>query len=154
MGDVGERAAVDEGRSVLERLHEVRLQSILQQGGHGALGVQVTGGDGLLVVSIADDQARQAGLQVRDLGGDGDVVAILTRGAVDAAAEAVDDEAELTVVHIHAAAPGDAARVDVQAIALINMVIQHGGQQVVGSADGVEVAGEVEVDVLHGTTCA
>ena len=33
---------------------------------------------------------------------------------------------------------------------LVNMVIQHGGQQVVGSADGVEVAGEVEVDVLHG----
>ena len=159
MGDVGERAAVDEGRSVLERLHEVRLQSVLQQGGHGALGVQITGGDGLLVVSIADDQAGQAGLQVRDvggqaenchdLGGDGDVVAVLTRGAVDAAAEAVDDEAELTVVHIDAAAPGDAARVDVEAIALINMVIQHGSQQVVGSADGVEVAGEVEVDILH-----
>ena len=30
------------------------------------------------------------------------------------------------------------------------MVVQHGGQQVVGRADGVEIAGEVEVDVLHG----
>ena len=30
------------------------------------------------------------------------------------------------------------------------MVIQHGGQQVVGSADGVEVTGKVQVDVLHG----
>ena len=29
------------------------------------------------------------------------------------------------------------------------MVIQHGGQQVVGSANGVEVTGEVQVDVLH-----
>ena len=30
------------------------------------------------------------------------------------------------------------------------MVIEHRSQQVVGSADGVEVAGEVQVDVLHG----
>ena len=59
----------------------------------------------------------EAGRELHDLGGDGDVVAVLTRGAVDAAAEAVDDEAELTVVHIDAAAPGDAARVDVEAIA-------------------------------------
>ena len=30
------------------------------------------------------------------------------------------------------------------------MVIEHGGQQVVGSTDGMEVAGKVQVDVLHG----
>ena len=30
------------------------------------------------------------------------------------------------------------------------MVVQHSGQQVVGCAYGVEIAGEVEVDVLHG----
>ncbi|MPN17470.1 hypothetical protein SDC9_164823 [bioreactor metagenome] len=30
------------------------------------------------------------------------------------------------------------------------MVVQHGGQQVVGCADGVKIAGEVEVNVLHG----
>ncbi len=131
---------------MFQGLNQVRLQSVLQQGGHGALGVQVTGGDGLAVPGVTHNQPSQAGLQVRDvggqaenchdLGGDGDVVAVLTRGAIDAAAEAVDDEAELAVVHIDAAAPGDAARVDVQAIALINMVIQHGSQQVVGSADG------------------
>ena len=37
-----------------------------------------------------------------------------------------------------------------QGIALVNVVVDHGGQQVVGRTDGVEVAGEVEVDVLHG----
>ena len=30
------------------------------------------------------------------------------------------------------------------------MVVQHGCQQVVGSTDGVEIAGKVQVDVLHG----
>ena len=35
-------------------------------------------------------------------------------------------------------------------IALLDVVVEHGGQQVVGSADGVEVAGEVQVDILHG----
>ena len=31
----------------------------------------------------------------------------------------------------------------------MDMVIQHGGEQVVGRADGVHIPGEVQVDVLH-----
>ena len=30
------------------------------------------------------------------------------------------------------------------------MVVQHGGQQVIGSTDGMEVTGEVQVDIFHG----
>ena len=30
------------------------------------------------------------------------------------------------------------------------MVVKHGGQQVVGRADGVHVSGKMEVNVLHG----
>ena len=160
MGDVGEGAAVDERGGMLQRLNQVGLQSVLQQSGHSALCVQVTGGDGLAGVSIADHQTSQSGLQVVDVGGQaqnrhdlgshGDVVAVLTGGAVDLAAQAVNDEPQLTVVHIDAAAPGDLAGVNAQSIALIDMVIEHRSQQVVGSADGVEVTGEVQVDVLHG----
>jgi hypothetical protein len=40
MGDVGERAAMDEGRVVLERLHQVRRDRILEQYRHGAVGVK------------------------------------------------------------------------------------------------------------------
>ena len=39
--------------------------------------------------------------------------------------------------------------VDAQGVALLNVVIQHSRQQVVGRSDGVEVTGEVEIDVLH-----
>ena len=159
MGNVGKRAAMHKGRGVLQGLHQVGLQRVLQQRSHCALGVQVTGGDGLAVAGVGNHQASQARLQVadvgsqaqnsHDLGGNGDVIAVLTGHTVGLAAQAVHHEAELTVVHIHAAAPYDLTGVDVQSVALIDVVIQHGGQQVVGSADGVEVTGKVQVDVLH-----
>ena len=34
-------------------------------------------------------------------------------------------------------------------VAVVDVVVDEGGQQVVGRADGVDVAGEVEVEVLH-----
>jgi len=40
-------------------------------------------------------------------------------------------------------------RVDLQPVAVVDVVVQQRGQQVVGEFDGVEVAGEVEVDVFH-----
>ena len=85
-----------------------------------------------------------------DLGGHGDVEAVLAGHAAAFAAEAVHDVAQLAVVHVHAALPGDLLGVDAQGVALLDVVVQHGGQQVVGGADGVEIAGEVKVDVLHG----
>ena len=60
-----------------------------------------------------------------------------------------DDLAQRAVVHVHDAAPDDAARVDVELVAPVDVVVDHRRQQVVRRGDGVEVAGEVEVDVLH-----
>ena len=67
-----------------------------------------------------------------------------------AAAEAVDDMPELAVVHVHRALPGDLLGVYAERVALLDVVIQHRGEQVVRGAYGVEVAGEVQVYVLHG----
>ena len=53
------------------------------------------------------------------------------------------------VVHVHDAAPGDAARVEPQRIAPVDVVVEHRRQQIVRAGDGVEVAGEVQIDVLH-----
>ena len=84
-----------------------------------------------------------------DLGGDDDVEAVLARIAVGGAAERADDVAQRAVVHVEHAPPGDAAHVDAELVALVDVVVDQRGEQVVGEADGVEVAGEVEVDVLH-----
>ena len=40
--------------------------------------------------------------------------------------------------------------INAQGVALLNVVIHHGAQQVVGRGDGVQVAGKVQVDALHG----
>ena len=159
VGNVGERAAVDDGGVVLQRLHQVGVKGVLQQGGHGTGRADLAGGDGLAIVGVGADDAGQPLFQVvqvggqaehgHDLAGDGDVKAVLPRGAVDLAAQAVHDEPQLAVVHVHAAFPGDAAGVDVERVALLDGVVDHGGQQVVGGTDGVDVAGKVEVDVLH-----
>ena len=159
MRNVGKRAAVDEGRRAFERLHEVGGERVLEERRHRTDRLQVARGDRAVVIGIAHDDAGKPRLEIgnrggkaedrHDLGGHRDVEAVLARRAVDLAAEAVDDEAKLAVVHIDAALPGDAARVDAERIALLNMVVQHRGQQVVCRADGVKVAGEMQVDVLH-----
>ena len=159
VGNVGEGAAVNDGGVVFQRLDEVRVQCVLQQGGHGTGRADLTGRDGLAVVGVgAHDlgkalfQVGNAGGQTEDghhLTGNGDIKAVLARGAVHLAAQTVHDEAQLAVVHVHAALPGDAAGVDVQRVALLDAVVDHGSQQVVGGANGVEVPGKVQVDVLH-----
>ena len=49
VGDVGEGAAVDDGGVVLQGLHQVGLDGVLEQDGHGAFRLQVMGGDRLTV---------------------------------------------------------------------------------------------------------
>ena len=114
----------------------------------------------LAIKSISDDNFAKAGLQIydiagqakdcHDLGSDRDIEAVFPRNALHAAAETVHDVAELAVIHVHCALPGDLLDIDAELVALLYMVVQHGGKEVIGCADGMEVAGEVEVDVLHG----
>ena len=159
VGDVGERTAVDKGGSTLQGLDQVGLEGVLQKSGHGAGGLQVPGGDGFLVVGIANNNAAQTLLQIgdgggqtqncHDLAGYGDVKAVLPGNTLHPSAQTVHHVAQLAVVHVHAPLPGDALDVDSQGVALLDVVVQHSGQQVVGRTDGMEVAGKVEIDILH-----
>ena len=74
---------------------------------------------------------------------------VFARNAVDRAAHADDDVAQGAVIHIDNAGEDDAARVNFQCVALLHVVVNHGAQQIVCRADGVHIAGEVQVDVLH-----
>ncbi len=128
--------------------------------GHGTGGTDVACRNGLAIVGVGADDPTQAVLQVgdaggqaedrHDLAGNGDIKAVLTGGTVDLAAQTIHDEAQLAVIHIHAALPGDAAGVNVQRVALLDGVVDHGSQQVVCGADGVNIAGKVQVDIFHG----
>ena len=66
-----------------------------------------------------------------------------------AAAEANDDLPQGAFVHVDDAPPDDAALVNAQRVAEVQMVVKHGRQQVVGGGDDVEIAIEMEVDLLH-----
>ena len=47
------------------------------------------------------------------------------------AAEADDDVAQRAVVHVDDAPPGDAPRIDAERVAVVDVVVEHRGQQVV-----------------------
>ena len=68
---------------------------------------------------------------------------------VGSAAETEDDLAQRAVVHVDCPAPSDPQRVDLMRIAVENRRVEQRGEQIVGGADRVDVAGEVEVEVLH-----
>ena len=52
------------------------------------------------------------------------------------------------VVDVQDPGPGDGALVDVELIAVVQVVVDHRRQEVVGGGDGVEVAGQVQVHPL------
>ena len=159
MRDVGKRAAVDKRRGSFQRLDQIRLKSVFEQSCHSADCFEIAGCDRFVIKGIADDNAGQPLLQIGDracqtedchnLAGNGDVKAIFARHTVEPAAETVGDETKLAVVHIDAALPCDLAHVNAERVTLLNVVVEHSCKQVVRGADGVEVAGEMQIDVFH-----
>lgn len=117
---------------------------------------------GLALAVEADDDVSQALLHVEqavgqgqdghDLRRRGDVEAALARDAVGAAAEADDDLAQGALVHVHDPRPGHVGDVNVEGVAVEEARVEGGGQEVVGRADGVEIAVEWRLNCSIGTT--
>src|SRR5467141_4429589 len=113
----------------------------------------------MLLAVERDDDALEARLEVRDpfreaedrhhLARGGDHELVLPRDPVFRAAEARDDVAQLAVVHVEAPREQDPRGIDVQFVPVEDVRIQDRGDQVVRGADRVDVAREVQVDLLH-----
>ncbi|MNQ69186.1 hypothetical protein D3C85_837680 [compost metagenome] len=172
VGDVGEGAGVHQHRGLLRGLHQGRLQRVFEQHRHGAGHLQLLGGDGLTLHVEGQLDAADAGSQVlqiggqrqygHQLGGGGDDEAI---GALHPIARAALTDAEVAqgaIVHVQGARPEDVGGIDVEACQagpgaelLAELVfveqagIQRGSGQVVGGGEGVEIAGQVQVHLLH-----
>ena len=157
--DVAEGSGVHEDGGVLGRLQQVRLEGVLEDDRHRAGSLELLCGDGPSggrephhdpSQSLA--QVPQGGGQGEDrhhLRGRGDVETGLSRHSVHARTQSFDDAAQRSVVDIQHPAPGDAARVDVELVAVVQVVVEHRGEQVVRRGDSVEVPGEVQVEGLH-----
>ena len=74
----------------------------------------------------------------------------VSRGiAVLAPAEPDDDVAQGAVADVDDARPEDPVRVDAERVLVVEAVVEERAGEVVRRADGVDVAGQVEVEVLH-----
>ena len=144
---------------MLKRLDQVRLNSIFEQCGHSPLCVNVTDGNRLAIVGVGNNHSAQALFKVidarskaeysHDLGGNGNIKAVLSWHAVCNATKAVNNVSKLAIIHVNAALPHNTTWINVETVALLDMVIQHGCAEVVCSANSVEVSGKVKVDVFH-----
>ena len=159
MRNIGERPAMDERRRALQRLDEVGLDRLRQQHRHRAIRLEVARRHRLLAPRIGDDDPPEPCLQIVQIarqaqdrhhfGGDGDVEPALTRETVGRTAKRLRDVSECPVVHVHHAPPHDPPHVDIERIAPMNMVVDHRREQIVRAGDRMEIAGKMEVDVLH-----
>ncbi len=150
---------MDKGGIVLERLHEIRLQRLLEQHRHRALGAKISGSDRREISRVADHDIAEAALQVdealrqandrHDLGGHHDVEPVLAREAVGGTPEADRDAAERAVVHVDDALPGNPPNVESEFVAVVNMVVDECRKQVMRKANGSEIAREVQIDIFH-----
>ena len=61
----------------------------------------------------------------------------------------MNDRALRSIVHVQYAPPRDAAAVDAKRIAPIDVIVDQGREQIISGTDRMQVAGEVEIDVLH-----
>ena len=149
-----------QARIIFHRLHEIRLQCVLEQRRHCTVGIEITYRDGFVVTRIADDDVAETILEVLEVGGQaedghdlgrhGDIETRFTNDAVVVTAETGRDAAQRAIVHVHDPAPRDAPRIDVELVLPVHVIVDQRRQQVVGSANGMKVAREMQVDIGHG----
>ena len=151
---------VHEDRRVLQRLHQVGLQRVAHDHGHRARAADLLGGDRR---ALATCSRRRCGRGARaspasDVASAKIAITSLAavmskpvwRGTPSSLPPRPDDDvAQRAVVDVEHAPPGDVVRVDVGRVALVEVVVEHRGEQVVRRGDRVEVAGEVQVEDLH-----
>ena len=159
VGDVAEGAGVDEHRRVLERLQQVGLDGVAHDHGHGAGRLDLLGGDGLAGRGVADHNAPHALAHVAQrrrqrehghhLGRRRDVEPGLARRAVLLRPEPADDVPEGAVVDVEHALPRHIVRIEPVRVPVVDVVVHHGGQEVVGRRHRVQVPGQVQVQALE-----
>ena len=156
VGDVGERASVQEAGHPFHGLDQVGHQGVFQQGHDGAGDAEFPGEYGLVVRRETDHDAVDAVFHVlvggseakarHDFRSRSDVETRFTREAL--LVESHDDGAQGAVIHVHDALPRDFAFVNVQRVEE-HGVVNDGADQVVGGRDGMEVSREVHVDFIR-----
>ena len=159
MSDVGKRTSMNDGSRILCSLHKVGSESVAQQYGDGTSHAEVFHSERLSVDSISQEDILDASAQVvlvfskaeygHNLRCRSDVEARLAHNAVGLAAHTRNDVAQTAVVYVEHTVPQHLAQGEPIVAVLIHIVIQESRDGVVCRCDGVEVASEVEVYLVH-----
>ena len=159
VGNVGKGPAMHKCRIVLYGLHQIRVQGVLQEHRYCARHAEVIHGEWVALVGIAEQDFAHAAAQVVDVAceaqnshnfaGWSDVESRLGWHAIHAGAKSGNHVAQVAVVNVEHAFPYHLAKAYAVFAVLIDIVIEEGCNHVVSRGDGMEVASEVEVDVLH-----
>ena len=74
---------------------------------------------------------------------------ILSDKAVCLVAKSYHNITKDSVIHVLTALPHDLPGIDVQIIALLDMIVQQRSQQVVGRGDGMKITGKMQIQFIH-----
>ena len=169
---------MDEGGLTLQRLHQIGMKRVLHQHGHRAADPQIVEGDRSAVLGQSHDDPAHPLPQVaqrrrvvgaigkgeygHELAGDRDVVPALPGTTVDRPTQTDHHVAKRPVVDIDDPTPADPVGVDVETlqpermeglVGEATLVVPAGvdgrRHQIVRHRDGVHVAGEMEVELVH-----
>src|SRR6266480_6309538 len=159
VGDVAKGTGMHQRRLALHRLHDVREQRVFEQHRHRAGDAQILRGDEAAVLALRHDDSPDPLPEVseiagerqdrHDLRGRRDDEARLARHPVLIAAKAGNNVAERAVVDVERPRPRDEAGTHFE-LTMKDGRIDNGRQEVVRRLHGMDVAGEVEIDFLHG----
>ena len=144
---------------VLHGLHKVRLEGVYQQSGHRALRIEFAHRNRRVIARVAEHdiaetlleigQARSEAEDRHDLRRNRDIESRFPHDAVVITAEPGRNLAQGTVVHIDHASPGDSPGIDIELILPVHVIVDQRGEQIVGCADRMKIAGKMQIDVGH-----
>ena len=67
MGDIGKWSAVDDGRSMLQGLHQVWMDGIFEDSCHGPSSLEIFGCDRLSLVVVPNNDAIKTFFEIKDI---------------------------------------------------------------------------------------
>ena len=158
MSNVGKRTAMNKCRCSLCCLNQIWLQSIEKESNDTATYTHILYGKWLVILGDAQEDVIYTATKIidacskthdsHDFRSRSDIEACLCLDAV-LIADTGDDAAETTVVYVHHAAPENLLQLESLCLVLETVVVQEGSNHVVGLCNGMEIASEMEINLIH-----
>ena len=159
MGNVGEGTSVYDGGSLLGGLHQIGLQSILQEHTDGTCHTHILHSEGGAIGLDAQQDVLYTASEIvltggqtqdgHDFAGRCDVESTLHHHPVGLGSQSRHDGAQVAVVHVEHPLPQHFAQREALVAMLVDVVVKQSRYHVVSRGDGMEVTCKVQVDLVH-----